>query len=90
MSKTYVNRVNGIPFQDTELKNNVIEKDNTTEYIPTEDYNPATKKYVDDLTSQETEEETLNTMLEYGLVADALMLDDGTYLSDSDGTLLQL
>lgn len=27
---------------------NAIEKDNTEEYIPTEDYHPATKKYVDD------------------------------------------
>ena len=27
---------------------NYIAKDNTTEYTPTTDYNPATKKYVDD------------------------------------------
>lgn len=27
---------------------NVLQKDNKTEYIPTENYNPATKKYVDD------------------------------------------
>lgn len=27
---------------------NYLSKDNTTEYTPTEDYNPATKKYVDD------------------------------------------
>ena len=27
---------------------NYLAKDNTTEYTPTEDYNPATKKYVDD------------------------------------------
>lgn len=28
--------------------NNYLAKDNTTEYTPTNDYNPATKKYVDD------------------------------------------
>lgn len=37
----------------TELMNpdNYLAKDNTTKYIPTSDYNPATKKYVDDLVS---------------------------------------
>lgn len=30
---------------------NYLAKDNTTEYTPTSDYNPATKKYVDDLVS---------------------------------------
>ena len=50
MSNQYINRVNGIHIQDTELKNNVIEKTNTKEYTPTGDYNPATKKYVDDKT----------------------------------------
>lgn len=34
---------------DLVKKSNVITKTNTTEYIPTEDYHPATKKYVDDL-----------------------------------------
>lgn len=28
---------------------NVLTKDNTTEYTPTNDYNPATKKYIDDI-----------------------------------------
>ena len=31
------------------LSNNVLTKDNTTEYTPTEAYHPATKQYVDDL-----------------------------------------
>ena len=31
------------------LSNNVLTKDNVNEYMPTEDYHPATKKYVDDL-----------------------------------------
>ena len=48
MADKYINRINGIFFQDTELKNNVLEKDNTIEYIPLEKYNPATKGYVDD------------------------------------------
>ena len=43
--------MNGIPFRDTNLKNNVLEKDNNDEYIPEADYNPATKKYVDESTS---------------------------------------
>lgn len=30
-------------------KSNVLEKDNTTTYTPTQDYHPATKKYVDDI-----------------------------------------
>lgn len=32
----------------TYADNNFLKKDNTTEYTPTGDYNPATKKYVDD------------------------------------------
>ena len=48
------------------------------------------KRYVDEQIAEESEEETLDTLLEYGLVSDALMLDDGTYLADSDGTLIQL
>ena len=40
--------INRIPIRDTILKNNVLEKDNRDEYIPKADYNPATKKYVDD------------------------------------------
>ena len=50
MADKYINRINGIFFQDTELKNNVLEKDNNNEYIPEADYNPATKKYVDEST----------------------------------------
>lgn len=34
---------------------NILTKDNTTPYTPTSDYNPATKKYVDDSIRQETE-----------------------------------
>ena len=32
-------------------KNNVLSKDNKEEFVPVENYNPATKKYVDDLIS---------------------------------------
>ena len=35
-------------IDDTELGTKVLTKDNTTEYTPTGDYNPVTKKYVDD------------------------------------------
>lgn len=34
--------------KDKTDKNTVLLKDNTTEYTPTDDYNPSTKKYVDD------------------------------------------
>ena len=46
-----ITTMNGIPFRDTNLKNNVLEKDNNDEYMPEADYNPATKKYVDESTS---------------------------------------
>lgn len=36
------------------------------------------------------EEDTLNKLLSYGLVTDALMLDDGNYLEDENGRLLQI
>lgn len=39
---------------------------------------------------EESEEETLNKLLSYGLVVDSLMLDDGTYLEDENGKLLQI
>ena len=35
-------------IDDTELGTKVLTKDNTIEYTPTGDYNPVTKKYVDD------------------------------------------
>ena len=50
MVDKYIDKINGIYIQDKELKNNVLEKDNNAEYTPLEDYNPATKKYVDDST----------------------------------------
>ena len=50
MVDKYIDKINGIYIQDKELKNNVLEKDNNNEYIPVEDYNPATKRYVDTTT----------------------------------------
>ena len=50
MVDKYIDKINGIYIQDTELKNNVLEKDNNAEYTPVEDYNPATKRYVDTTT----------------------------------------
>lgn len=41
---------NGVIPEDR-LKETVITKNNTEEYAPTQDYNPATKKYVDDSVS---------------------------------------
>ena len=51
MASNRITIMNGIPFRDTNLKNNVLEKDNNVEYTPLEDYNPATKKYVDESTA---------------------------------------
>lgn len=39
---------------------------------------------------EEDPESTLDKLLEYGLVGDAIMLDDGTYLTDENGKLIQL
>lgn len=44
-TKTIQEILNGVVTTD-----NVLTKDNTTEFIPTGDYQPATKKYVDDKT----------------------------------------
>lgn len=41
-------------YYDT-LKDKILTKDNTTEYTPTDNYNPATKKYVDDFLSNKTD-----------------------------------
>ena len=35
-------------YTKTEVDNNFLKKDNTTPYTPADDYDPATKKYVDD------------------------------------------
>lgn len=53
-TKTYTQ----LPFDDEGTKggkslideNKVLFKDNSVEYVPTADYHPATKKYVDDTT----------------------------------------
>ena len=44
-----IERKNKANFEQLiDVANNVIEKDNTTAFTPTGDYNPSTKKYVDD------------------------------------------
>ena len=48
MDKKRIDAVNGLFIQDTELRNDVLKKDNTEEYTPVNNYNPATKKYADD------------------------------------------
>ena len=51
MDKKCIDAVNGLFIQDTELRNNVLKKDNTDEYTPVNNYNPATKKYIDNICS---------------------------------------
>ena len=103
-SSTYIDRI--IIYNTIQNLNDAIEslynqKESTSTvlridipnevYQPKGFYDPATKKYVDDsIPKEETEEETLNKLLEYGLVSDALMLDDGTYLTDENDKLLQI
>lgn len=53
----------------------VLTKNNTIEYIPANDYNPSTKKYVDDtiteqITSSQATDEEVNTMLQTVLGGD--------------------
>lgn len=48
------------------------------------------KKYVDIQTGEELGEVTLNRMLEEDLVFDAISIEDGTYLEDENGKLLQI
>jgi hypothetical protein len=45
---TVIEAFGKLQAQLTELAGNVLQKDNETAYTPTEDYHPATKKYVDD------------------------------------------
>ena len=40
-----------VKFFDFDFKNDILTKTNSIEYIPTNDYHPATKKYVDDNSS---------------------------------------
>lgn len=44
----FVVKYNSDKIMQNAIKNYALPKTNTTEYTPTEDYNPATKKYVDD------------------------------------------
>lgn len=62
-----------------------IERDNKIPYEPTTDYSPATKKYVDDMIAEETEEETFNKLLEAGLILGSVELEDGSMLTDNNG-----
>lgn len=47
--------------RDSNLKNNVLTKDNTEAYEPINDYNPATKKFVEDTISTNIDEVVVNT-----------------------------
>src|SRR6056297_468673 len=68
-------------------KTNVLEKDNTTEFTPTGDYNPATKKYVDDNASGDLSESVIvNVSTEDSASVDSqiITLTDLSVSSDSD------
>lgn len=59
-----IRSINGKAIEDYELKQNVLTKDNNTEYTPTGNYNPVTKKYVDDKVAGivDSAPETLDTL----------------------------
>lgn len=62
------------------ITSDVLTKNNTTSYTPTSDYNPATKKYVDDNIPQpEDDVEILNLLSQY---------DYPTPISDADGNVI--
>jgi len=68
-------------------KTNVLEKDNTTEFTPTGDYNPATKKYVDDNASGDLSESVIvNVSTEDSASVDGqiITLTDLSVSGDSD------
>ena len=66
----------------------VLTKTNTTSYTPTADYNPATKKYVDDSIPQpEDDVEILNLLSQYDYptpIEDA----DGYVITDTDNNII--
>lgn len=51
-SKSHIGIINTYDGTSVINFNNILYMDNTEEYIPTEDYNPATKKYVDDAVAE--------------------------------------
>lgn len=77
-----------IGFHNNILRNKLVPTGGTTGQVLSKTSD--TDNDVQWITLEETEEETLNKLLEYGLVSDALMLDDGTYLEDENGKLLQI
>src|SRR6056297_2274659 len=74
-------------INDKADKTNVLEKDNTTEFTPTGDYNPATKKYVDDNAGSDLSESVIvNVSTEDSASVDSqiITLTDLSVSSDSD------
>lgn len=60
-------------------KDNVLELDNTTEYIPTEDYHPATKEYVDTRSLPDASE-TVKGVVEKATQAETIAWTSDKYL----------
>lgn len=71
--------------KDKADKDNVLLKDNSNEYIPTADYAPATKKYVDDHKVDVMVGATSDTDGNSGLVPSPSIADKDKYLK-GDGT----
>lgn len=74
-------------FDSYVMKNNVLVKTNTTEYTPTGDYHPATKKYVDDSIGVVTDEEILNMLADHDII-DIAADNSGNILTDNNSNVL--
>ena len=72
MALNTIKRINGIPLEDSLIRYEVLTKDNTETYTPSGDYNPSTKKYVDD----KFDNLTINVK-DFGAVGDGI-IDDST------------
>lgn len=78
-----------ISFHDNILKNKLVPTGGTTGQVLSKASDTDNDVQWTDMPKEDTEYETLNKLLEYGLVSDALMLEDGTYLADENNKLLQ-
>lgn len=68
-------------------RDQVLTKTNTTEYTPTGDYHPATKKYVDDSIGVVTDEEILNMLANHDII-DIAADNSGNILTDNNSNVL--
>ena len=69
------------------VKDKCLTKGNTTEYTPSADYHPATKKYVDDSIGVVTDEDILNMLAKHDII-DIVADNNGNILTDNNSNVL--